>query len=42
MKPLAAGSCCGKAWHPGAWLELVENLITAQERRERRLAGTSA
>ena len=26
----------------GAWQELVENLITAQERRERRLAGTSA
>ena len=26
----------------GAWQELVEDLITAQERRERRLAGTSA
>jgi hypothetical protein len=26
----------------GAWQELVENLITAQERRERRLASTSA
>ena len=26
----------------GVWQELAENLITAQERRERRLAGTSA
>ena len=26
----------------GVWQEMVENLITAQERRERRLADTSA